>query len=79
MNKVIDMNAVEKNYGTVPVIQNGSFRISEGESCGLPGVSGAGKTTLIKLIPGLRKAAVFLSITGLILRIMADHIKQMEV
>ncbi len=79
MNKVIDMNAVEKNYGPVPVIQSCSFRISEGESCGLPGVNGAGKTTLIKLIPGLRKAAVFLSITGLILRIMADHVKQMEV
>lgn len=79
MNKVIDMNAVGKNYGPVPVIQSCSFRISEGESCGLPGVSGAGKTTLIKLILGLRKAAVFLSITGLILRIMADHVKQMEV
>ncbi len=79
MNKVIDMNAVGKNYGPVPVIQSCSFRISEGESCGLPGVSGAGKTTLMKLILGLRKAAVFLSITGLILRIMADHVKQMEV
>ncbi len=79
MNKVIDMNVVEKNYGPVPVIQSCSFRISEGESCGLPGVSGAGKTTLMKLILGLRKAAVFLSITGLILRIMADHVKQMEV
>ena len=33
----------------------------------------------MKLILGLRKAAVFLSITGLILRIMADHVKQMEV
>lgn len=73
------MNAVGKNYGPVPVIQSCSFRISEGESCGLPGVSGAGKTTLMKLILGLRKAAVFLSITGLILRIMADHVKQMEV
>ncbi len=79
MNKVIDMNAVGKNYGPVPVIQSCSFRISEGESCGLPDVSGAGKTTLMKLILGLRKAAVFLSITGLILRIMADHVKQMEV
>lgn len=79
MNKVIDMNAVGKNYGPVPVIQSCSFRISEGESCGLPGVSGAGKTTLMKLILGLRKAAVFLSITGLILRIMADHVKQIEV
>ena len=79
MNKVIDMNAVGKNYGPVPVIQSCSFRITEGESCGLPGVSGAGKTTLMKLILGLRKAAVFLSITGLILRIMADHVKQMEV
>ncbi len=79
MNKVIDMNAVEKNYGSVPVIQNGSFRISEGEFYRLLGVNGAGKTTLMKLIPGLRKAAVFLSITGLILRIMADHVKQMEV
>ncbi len=122
MNKVIDMNAVGKNYGPVPVIQSCSFRISEGESCGLPGVSGAGKTTLIKLILGLQRAdrrsihvpgqeagactgylgeagsviehpafyehltgalllmaAVFLSTTGLILRIMADHVKQMEV
>ena len=56
MNKVIDMNAVGKNYGPVPVIQSCSFRITEGESCGLPGVSGAGKTTLIKLIPGLQRA-----------------------
>lgn len=122
MNEVIDMNAVEKNYGPVPVIQNCSFRIPEGEFYRLLGVNGAGKTTLIKLIPGLQRAdrgsihvpgqeagactgylgeagsviehpafykhltgvlllmaAVFLSITGLILRIMADHVKQMEV
>ena len=45
MNKVIDMNAAEKNYGSVPVIQSCSFRISEGESCGLPGVSEIGRAS----------------------------------
>lgn len=110
MNEVIDMNEAEKNYGSVPVIQNCSFRIPERENYGLlasaVGMLSAffgyirrsptasvvcavilvcAATIVIVIAPEyltgvlLLMAAVFLSITCLILRIMADHVKQMEV
>ena len=36
-----------------PVIENLSFRIEDGESVGLIGANGAGKSTIMKLILGL--------------------------
>lgn len=42
--------AYEKNH---PVLNNLSFKIGEGESVGLIGANGAGKSTIMKLLTGL--------------------------
>ena len=39
--------------GTVPVVEDLSFSISSGESVGLIGANGAGKSTIMKLMLGL--------------------------
>lgn len=55
MKPIVEIESVEKNYGTVPVIQSCNFQILEGEIYGLLGINGAGKTTLMKMILGLQK------------------------
>ncbi|MBQ6374261.1 MAG: ABC transporter ATP-binding protein [Clostridia bacterium] len=48
----------------VPVIQNLSFTIEDGESVGLIGANGAGKSTVMKLLLGLLQGAGHISVDG---------------
>ena len=49
---MIEVNAVSKRYGQQTVLDNVSLTMPKGEIFGLLGPSGAGKTTLIRLITG---------------------------
>ncbi|MFD1357032.1 ABC transporter ATP-binding protein [Fictibacillus halophilus] len=53
MNAVIHVSDVSKNYGSQQVLENISFNIEKNEIYGLLGPSGAGKTTLVKMIAGI--------------------------
>ena len=58
MRTVIDVRNIKHNFGEKVVLDNVNFQISKGEIFGLLGPSGAGKTTLIKILTGqLRPAA----------------------
>ena len=52
----ISIDNVSTGYGHGRVIENISFDVKEGETFGLMGLNGVGKTTLIKIILGLMKA-----------------------
>ena len=53
----IRISDVAADYGNGPVIENISFDIHTGETFGLIGLNGVGKTTLIKIILGLMEAS----------------------
>jgi ABC-type multidrug transport system, ATPase component len=48
----IEIHQVSKTFGQKEVLKDISFTVSEGELFGLLGPSGAGKTTLIKILTG---------------------------
>jgi zinc transport system ATP-binding protein len=52
-NVVIDIDNVSFNYGAVPVLEDVSLKINEGEFIGIIGPNASGKSTLLKLILGL--------------------------
>lgn len=47
---MIDIQKVSKHYGKIRALDRASFKIKEGEFVCLVGPSGAGKTTLVKLL-----------------------------
>ena len=49
----IELKAVQKAYGPVPVIRDVDLAIREGEFCVFVGPSGCGKSTLLRMIAGL--------------------------
>lgn len=51
----LDVQQVDVGYGSTPVVRNCSLQIRQGETFGLIGLNGVGKTTLIKAILGLRR------------------------
>lgn len=55
--KAIFAQDVSAAYGRVPAIERVSFDVREGEIFGLIGLNGAGKTTFIKTLLGLREPA----------------------
>ena len=56
MEKVIEAKDICKSFGEKKVLDGISFTVGRGEICGLLGPSGAGKTTLIKILTGQTKA-----------------------
>ena len=55
MRSVIQVSGVRKTYGRTVAVDEASFEINEGEIIGLIGPTGAGKTTTMECIEGLRK------------------------
>ncbi|WP_274362334.1 ABC transporter ATP-binding protein [Paenibacillus thermotolerans] len=53
MNVPIRLDHISKSYGSQPILRDITLDIPEGHIFGLLGPSGAGKTTLVKLIAGI--------------------------
>jgi ABC-type Fe3+/spermidine/putrescine transport system ATPase subunit len=53
---LLDVSLVSKAFAGVPVLQEVSFHVEEGEIVCLLGPSGCGKTTLLRIIAGLEVA-----------------------
>ncbi|WP_308130161.1 ABC transporter ATP-binding protein [Kitasatospora aureofaciens] len=54
MSVVIDVQNLHKTYGDLVAVDDVSFTVEEGEIFGILGPSGAGKTTIVECIEGLR-------------------------
>jgi len=53
LNAVIDLQAVEFSYGSIPTLSAIDLTVAEGEFLGIVGPNAGGKSTLLKLILGL--------------------------
>ena len=53
MSALLELDAVEVGYGDVPVVDEASLEVREGETVALIGSNGAGKTTTLRAISGL--------------------------
>lgn len=56
MEEIVKLNKVTKVYGKKTVLDSVTLKVKEGEIYGLIGPSGAGKTTMVKIIVGMEKA-----------------------
>jgi len=65
VDEVIRVENLTKAYGKRPAINDISFSVKKGEIFGLLGPSGAGKTTLIKILTGqLKKTSGRVEVLG---------------
>ncbi|MDO9085014.1 MAG: ABC-F family ATP-binding cassette domain-containing protein [Anaerolineaceae bacterium] len=53
---MLQASQLYKNFGLVPILQDINFTINSGDHCGLVGINGTGKTTLLKILVGKEKA-----------------------
>lgn len=54
VKKAIEARGLTKRFGAVTAVENLSLRLGEGEALGLLGTNGAGKTTALAMLMGLR-------------------------
>src|SRR5215469_4349268 len=54
-DKKIVVDAVGKSFGALPVIENVSFDVADGEFVAIVGPSGCGKSTLLNVIAGFER------------------------
>ena len=52
MPPILNAQGVSKRFGAVPLFEEISFPVSEGDRIGLIGPNGAGKSTLLKVLAG---------------------------
>lgn len=64
MNYAIQVDGLKKNYGNHPVLKGLDFKVIEGEIFALLGINGAGKTTALECIEGLRKYDGSVTVAG---------------
>ncbi len=55
MQTIVNVEGLQKTYGSTKAVDNISFEVREGEIFGIIGPNGAGKTTTIECLEGLRK------------------------
>ena len=55
MKNAVEIRGLRKSYGAHEVLKGLDFRVRQGEIFALLGVNGAGKTTALECIEGLRK------------------------
>ena len=55
-DKKIVIDGITKNFGALPVVDNVSFDVSDGEFVAIVGPSGCGKSTLLNIIAGFERA-----------------------
>ncbi|MCU1235629.1 MAG: transporter related [Candidatus Solibacter sp.] len=61
----IQVDALQKSYGSFPAVKGISFEVRAGEVFGLLGPNGAGKTTTVEILEGLRsRSAGRVSVLG---------------
>ena len=56
MDPCIEVEHLHKHYGPVEAVRGVSFNVARGEIFGLLGQNGAGKTTIVECLQGLRRA-----------------------
>ncbi|MGB5168785.1 MAG: ABC transporter ATP-binding protein [Acidimicrobiia bacterium] len=56
MPPVVDVQHLEKRYGSHAAVEDVTFSVEEGEIFGILGPNGAGKTTTVECLQGLRRA-----------------------
>jgi ABC-type nitrate/sulfonate/bicarbonate transport system ATPase subunit len=55
-DKQIVIGGISKNFGALPVVDDVSFDVSDGEFVAIVGPSGCGKSTLLNIIAGFERA-----------------------
>lgn len=77
MNKIIEVQSLEKKYGDFTAVKGISFSVNEGEIFGLLGPNGAGKSTTLEIIETLReKTAGKVFVDGIDLDLQPNEIKK---